>query len=520
MEILIIDDEEMIRSKIERIVKNTVRQDEDKVVSFGDAMSAITYIKKRQPDLIFSDIRMPQMSGIDLARFIYERYPDTDVILITGYSDFEYAQAGIRYQVFDYLLKPIDDEQMVKCLHKVKDKQKERKHQREMVNIYEKHFAENRNQVRRQFFEELLFRPLRHSKIQIEQYKKCLNLEFERYCLVILECKTSDSTSPEEEYYGTYMVNKLLKEKEVDAFTYFYGNMVYWICPVSDWEESFSALLDSKITELSAYMKDNYYIEMRAGISLVSDDFMQLKTLLHQAMVCLEQQEALRISSILFFGDLEPMSRANANIYENLSSLCTHICAGNINSALTQLQIISDCLKETTNAAIWRLVLSNVTFSIEEASISEEDRIKLTDELTAITLSEIDTTFVQLITDICNSVNINIRAANSDIKKRILCFITERYAEQVGLEEAAREVNRNPSYISRLVKQSTGKSFTQLLTEKRLEEAKSLLKDSDYRVNEIAELSGYPNVRYFNRIFSANVGMTPSEYRKVIHSLG
>ena len=76
-------------------------------------------------------------------------------------------------------------------------------------------------------------------------------------------------------------------------------------------------------------------------------------------------------------------------------------------------------------------------------------------------------------------------------------------------------MGRNASYISRLIRECTGTSFTQILTDKRMQEAKKLLKETNLKVNEIAERTGYMNVRYFTRIFKAAMNMSPSDYRSL-----
>ncbi len=80
---------------------------------------AIDYIKENPVDALITDIKMPDVSGIELAKFCYENYPNIGVVLYTAYRDFEYAQQGIRYNVVDYLIKPVNDEELITCLEKL-----------------------------------------------------------------------------------------------------------------------------------------------------------------------------------------------------------------------------------------------------------------------------------------------------------------------------------------------------------------------------------------------------------------
>ena len=89
------------------------------------------------------------------------------------------------------------------------------------------------------------------------------------------------------------------------------------------------------------------------------------------------------------------------------------------------------------------------------------------------------------------------------------------FSQPIGLTNVSEHVNRNPSYISRFIKQATGRKFSEILAELRLEEAKKLLRSSNLKITQIAEQVGYPNLQYFTRVFTGQMNMTPAEYRKI-----
>lgn len=87
---------------------------------FSSAGSAMEYIKQNPVDALITDIKMPLISGLELAKFCYEEYPNIGVILYTAYRDFEYAQQGIRYNVVDYLVKPVHDDDLTAAMNKLR----------------------------------------------------------------------------------------------------------------------------------------------------------------------------------------------------------------------------------------------------------------------------------------------------------------------------------------------------------------------------------------------------------------
>ena len=105
--------------------------------------------------------------------------------------------------------------------------------------------------------------------------------------------------------------------------------------------------------------------------------------------------------------------------------------------------------------------------------------------------------------------------SGSILIEQIKSFIYDNFHKPLGLTEIADHLHRNPSYISRFIKQQTGQNLTQILTEVRMSHAKTLLKNTNLKISHIAQKTGYPNQQYFNRIFTEQEGMSPSDYRKI-----
>lgn len=118
--VIVVDDEMMIRTSISTFINNCDVGFEV-VGTFRDGSDAIKYLEENNVDLVISDIRMVQVSGIDLAQYIYENKPWTQVILLSGYADFEYAKAAIKYNVKEYITKPTDFENLKNSLINMKN---------------------------------------------------------------------------------------------------------------------------------------------------------------------------------------------------------------------------------------------------------------------------------------------------------------------------------------------------------------------------------------------------------------
>lgn len=104
-----------------------------------------------------------------------------------------------------------------------------------------------------------------------------------------------------------------------------------------------------------------------------------------------------------------------------------------------------------------------------------------------------------------------------DVIREIQIYIRQHYRENISLNSLAEQFYLHPNYLSRLFKEKTGQNFTEYLTQIRMEQVKELLKNSDRKIIEICEQTGYDNPRYFSKVFKQYTGMTPSEYRESLH---
>ena len=136
MKILIVDDESIILEKLKMSV-GQIFTEKDNILSANNAGKALDLILSEQPDIILTDIRMPGKDGLYISSFVHQNFPDKVVILITGFSDFKYAQTAIKNHVFDYILKPIDENILKESLQKAVRTITERKNQTIMRKKYE-----------------------------------------------------------------------------------------------------------------------------------------------------------------------------------------------------------------------------------------------------------------------------------------------------------------------------------------------------------------------------------------------
>ena len=139
MKILIVDDEKIILEKLKMYISQIFTEKEN-IFTSDNAAKALEIISSQQPDIILTDIRMPGKDGLYISSFVHNNFPDKIVILITGFSDFKYAQTAIKNHVFDYILKPVDEnvlkESVLKAIHTITERKNQAIMRKKFLNGY------------------------------------------------------------------------------------------------------------------------------------------------------------------------------------------------------------------------------------------------------------------------------------------------------------------------------------------------------------------------------------------------
>jgi two-component system response regulator YesN len=517
--ILIVDDEALLRDKIRSVLENAHLPVREYYLA-ANAIDAMKIVDEKEPDIVLSDIRMPTKTGLELAAYINEAHPNTPVILITGYSDFEYAQAAIKSRVFDYILKPVEADKLVASVLRAQKKlELHEKHER-LYAVFQEYFSSNLETIRKQYIESLLFR--RTSVKDADEQRELFQFDFDAYRLVAVSCGTAiDGSRMEGQYYCTYLVEKYIQELLPKTVTYVFGNLVFFLWEVRETDRfADSEALLALLSGVHSYARKNFLGIMSAGISQVSSTLSNIQNLRRQTSECLEYLQESGRTEFVFFEDIMESDQERWETESAIQELSSTVRSGNSRAVLRQFDQLARGLQGNPAEYIltsYLLLVSNVSFLLHELELEASKVLSLTNEiLPRLHGDKLEGCTEELrswLSQVCELISTEFQSRSNVVVTSVREFINTHYSEPIGLSEASRHVGRNPSYVSRLIKEYTGKNFTQLLTDKRIHEAKHLLKDTSLKVGEIAERVGYVNVRYFNRVFKATMNMSANDYR-------
>lgn len=522
MKILIVDDEALIRQKLNRIVEEVVHGMHT-IIAVSDSAQALSVVDQEQPEIILTDIRMPGVTGIELARHVHEKGYHAKVIFITGYSEFQYARAGIEYQVSDYLLKPVDEKEAAKCVRNaIADYSRERRHE-EMYRVFQTYFAEHLEEVRQQFVEKLLFQPASLSKQQTEIQKQQLQMEFQDYRLAALVFSTERNLFEEESYYE-YMIGQYFKKKYENVLSYDLGGVLYLLWPCEEQREKTGWEFCKKIEKAKAELEKAYPIHLTFGVSSSSDNLAEIQILKKQVLRCLEYGKSVDRAGIITIEEIPDSYGQDTyfDIMDEITRLIQFLRCGDrdkVKKAAEQVLNGADKKSGGFLENMIELIISNVNIFLDSVPLEPGEKENLQNTVEYKIHAQSDSAMrVECLKYWLEYVSDSIHNLQSGEQNRFIQsvydYIDKNFQNPIGLANVSEYVSRNPSYVSRLIKQCTGKNFSQILMNRRVEEAKKLLRSTTLKVTQIAEQVGYPNIQYFNRVFSGQVNMSPGEYRK------
>lgn len=522
MKILIIDDEKIILDKLHlylsRILSHT-----DKIFLAANAYSGLELIKRENPDIVLTDIRMPQKNGLEIASYMHKFHPDKITILITGYSDFEYAQKGIKYHVFDYILKPIDEQILKECVTRAIRNLNSKEDHKTMKKIYTEYLKNHLPALRKNFFENLLFKayPLDSSDLKREITLLKLDSIHSFYLMAHEYYSFPSNRNIEEGYYYTHIVEHYVKDKLPQSIIFPYGNILYSICP---------NITEKKLTEFLYQLNIEFQQcsgKLLTGISLMSHTLGEIPALRRQTITllsCLHAEDMPR-PSFLFYKDFdaEPVNRIteNTNYFQVLLNAMATYDQSCILDCYHSIRKTLRTDEDGYDSFLYQFMALFISFFHSENEDLTKTLKQITEQyknqlLACDHLQQKEQIFSEWMIQTNQMILSEKNMHNNYLVKQIMDFINSNYEKPLSLHYLSDEFHRSIPYISKLLKQQTDRSFTEILTELRIEKAKNLLKTTSLHINEIGIRIGYPNTRYFSKIFKQKVGMTPNDYRKII----
>lgn len=499
MNILIADDEKIEREGIRYLL--SLEKGERRIFEAANGKQAMQILRTENIDMILTDIKMPVMDGLELARRAKELFPEIRIVIFSGYNDFTFAQEAIRYGVTDYILKPVDPDNFHEIIEKAEK------------NIRERQAEENREIRRQNFLQQYFLQNFLYSgkKEILEKAGEFVDLDKWNgwHCAILIETDTAFFDTAEENFPGEL-------QKELRR-VFFYLNL----------NERQSLLLFQDVycdyllvaNHLYTFLKRNYMVRIYLAVSRKFDGCECLPEILGQ----LEQQMEEKFyhpEKHIFSCEEEELKMVAGEVQD--SQLMQMISEDISRKDTEQLWKHFECLKEkyssnTQFSAMYiKFVFSNVIQELfQENQFADEHRLE----------QEIDRLYsCGNIMDILKVTEDNIREYEKFLERSmsesrnevaaVKNYIYQHYGEDLNLEMLAEKVYLSSGYLSFIFKKETGMNLNRFIKVFRMEKAGEFLRDTNMKVAQISEKVGFANVSYFCRSFREYYGCSPESYRK------
>lgn len=463
--VLIVDDEAVIREGMKYLI-DWESLGYQVVGTAENGLVGLEMIRKLIPDLVMLDIKMPGKTGLQMLQEAREEGYNFHSIILSGYSDFEYAKKAIKLRTASYLLKPVDEDELKEILIDLSIKDEKVRNEKWTTILYDKLFGKDSTGIVE----------YKQAKLICSSSLLQLSSQFPKIFKIDIFYFTS------HRFYYLLLTNNNISDIEIERILQQKFPEKELI--VTDWEEPSNGLkrLTQSVDQLSQFV-------FLYPNSLISHSQLENSK---ETIGCYQKDILPSIVENLFDNEKlnELLKQYQMNYYHQLNS-----------EESVKWQVLQDLnwlANQLKNKFALKMIWNskNVQQTIFETKTIEQLLIVMKKELR------------QLQEEVSKQLNIQ------DITSEIIQYTKKHYREDLSLKSIGEHFNYNSAYLGKKFRKDTGKTYLTYLEEIRMEKAKDILLNSNLMVYEIAEMVGYSNVDYFYKKFKNHFHISPNEFRK------
>lgn len=524
--IIFADDEPIERAAFRIFIKNNFNNIE--VIGEGaSGFEAIKLAREKDPDIVVMDICMPGIGGLTAIREIKRNKPKIKFVILSAYSKFDYAQNALKLGVEDYILKPVKNQKMYEVIQSIITKIEAEKIREEESNIL-KHKVENIQPYIEDEFVMTVISGANDANYFDDMLKFLDMNSYKWYCLTAAGNSTGISELLFEKIQETV---ERVSGKVIGANIG--GNGILFI-PIKVLKDN--QKLHTNSLELANYiqikLKTEYSGEFYLGIGKAYDGYENLRISYIEALDACKyavkhKKPFYHVSDIKDMRDvgdsddkkqLVSMNDVGLNLFDNICTGDFDVSTRTMNEFLNELRTIYGSQLSPIRDRIYQLTL--IIENNVYGTFGKHFKKKLIQDTKSETINEIKDfkslkmwlmLYLRNLTEFINDIKLSKSSSNLVINA--LDYINKNYKDNFTLEDVADTLSVSPFYLSKLIKEITGKNFTDHLTDKRINHAKELLLNTDMTIKEITYEVGFNSQSYFSTIFKKIVGVTPSDYK-------
>jgi two-component system response regulator YesN len=517
---LMVDDEEIVRRGFAAKI-DWAAEGFEFLPPAENGRDAIAAIDELLPDVVMTDIHMPHADGISVAAHVHAEHPGIVVVVLSGYDEFGYAQAAIRNNVFDYVLKPVSSRDLAALLAKIKAKLDADRRSQADESSLKAEADRSSGLLREKSLAEMMAGPsLASSK---ERISEILGFDPSPFCCaaIAFEGMAADGLELRERLEPAR--RQALRSA---AFISAEGKGAVLVFEPSPERCRAAALaVAGALLSPAARSPSEALGELRAGVGRAYAQWIDAPRSYSEAQSALAYRLVRDASRPFVYAQAEEDREAIAELKAREERLCLGIRTGAIArigdltrdyiEGLAGASLSPQRLRHEIIALFSRIHDELAGIGVSSAALSERLGCEYYRLAESLDRPEAVASATARLAEVA-SLTLE-ESSLHEPEWKILDFkelVSRHYADKgLSLGKAAEKLSISESYLSKLLRRRLGTSFVDYLSDYRIGRAKELLASSDMLSYEVAEAVGYPDARYFASLFKKRSGMTPSEYR-------
>jgi two-component system response regulator YesN len=490
--VIIVDDEFIERQGIQFLLQQY--GDLFEITVSDNAEEVLNYLKRETYDILFTDIKMPIMDGLELSKQAIQLQPDLNIVIFSAYGEFAYAKQAINIGVSEYVLKPINIDEFNKVVQKITAKLEE---------------ANSQKKYERDYYLLNLLNGVSLEKLLIKN-KRNIDLDFfNEYTRMLLIETSSNFFEISDEDFALRLKNSV----KVD-YDYLNINQYQSILFFLNYHQS-----NKDFEKLGEKIYEEVMKNETSSANIVLSRELHSYTEFYSEYASFEELLEARF----FIGNIHVLSRDSIQDSkpESITELINNI---NYYAAKKDCYSLRQCVlyfckqyryRQGFSRIYMNYIFSEILKAINSNLIGDQG-LEFSNQMIKIYSCDNNEEIIDIMEQNIDKLEVkDNEQQNNTLINTVLNYIQNNYQKDISLEELASKVYLTPSYLSHIFRKQTGGTIMQFIKQCRMDKAKKLLVTTNMKIVDISESIGYANCSYFCHNFSVNFGMSPEKYRQI-----
>ncbi|EES72401.1 response regulator receiver domain protein [Paenibacillus sp. oral taxon 786 str. D14] len=488
--------------------------------AFNNGLQALEFIKSYHADILITDIRMPLMSGLELAKQCRQWDEHMKIVMISGYEDFSYAKQALSMNVKDYLLKPIDDAELLDTMQKIREQLDEERNMKRIKNSYHEWFPIAKNEMIRRW---IVNNELSAELLHLFQ-DRTMPQEEGMLRVAIVEL---DDLTLKKSLVAVDQQAELAQGAMNEIIVFFQQQNLHYYTKLN--ENQIAVVLEKKrqVEELEVLIRQ---VRSKSSFTITVGLGNGVETMDNLSRSYIEAADCLHAKMYLGKNRLITTSQVQQEMINNTKDLDEIIAV--LLEAVSQYNVLGvyDSIKEFVSCAsslegnvlprnIALHLIARIAGFLDELNLSLQDIPELglnqLDRLLHFeTLEDIEKWLRKNLFIISEYLYFNRNKKRNKLIQGIEDYILRNLGGEITLKKVASHFSFTPNYMGRIFKEETGENFSDYVVRIRLKKAAELLREHPgMKIYEAAYATGFNHLPYFTKLFKESFGVSPSEYR-------